>query len=912
MRHFLLIAFIFLSLQAFSQKMTISGDVQDTALKIPMKNVVAMAVRIKDSVLVAHTRTNEKGFFTLANLTIDTVQVIVSDSKFSEQSYYVFGSAANYAFDFGKIILPAKSQQLGEVIIYAYKDPVYYKGDTLIYTADSFKVKPNATVEDLLRKLPGIKVDAQGKITSQGKDISQVLVDGDEFFGSDPTVATKNLAAQGVESVQVYEKKNENAGDGQEETTQVMNLKLKEDAKKGYFGKVSGASDFQNFYEGELLANKFKKSLKISVFALASNTPRSSFGWGDMYKFGLDNDNMQTDEDGGMFWNGQGNVNKGVPQTLKSGFYYTDKIGKKTKLGLNYTYTNNQLDAVGSSRSQYFLSDTTGYITDNSSRNIQRTEGHAVSFKITQTLDSLTELEFEPKIKLNSTKQDNFSSTSFLTDADTLTRQTNVRNTNNASGYDINTNIKLKRSFKNRDRQFRMNYNVILVDNKSDGILKADNTYYNATTPTSDSIIDQKKSNTSKSQSHNGNIVYTEPLSKKIKLEFEYNFSYNISKQSKISQNYTNGEYTGYDSTLTNDFENVKMINRLGVKFIHETKKQAFNFGARVRNVDVENTNIITNQVFTQSVNNILPFIGYMYRFSENSRLNIKYSTSSAQPSLNQLQPVPDNSNPNQIKLGNPNLVPTFVNKFDISYNVYKPISGKYLWMSGNFQNTDNAFANSIAFDSLGRTVSQTLNVNGNYNARAGINGGLPFFSKKLQVSPNVGCSYNSNSNFINLQKNITSTLSANAGLAFEVNLDTLSFELAYTIDYSDPSSTLSTASNKPYYSQNFNATFRFRLPFKIFLETDAAYVINSQRAEGYNLNYVVWNASINKFFLKNENLILTVSGNDILNQNVMNNRTVQDNVIIDDRTSIISRYFLLKLTYKFNSTKTKETDDYF
>lgn len=892
--------------------MSISGNVQDTTLKIPMKNVVAMAVRIKDSVLVAHTRTDEKGFFTLANLTIDTVQVIVSDSKFAEQSYYVFGSAANYEFDFGKIILPPKSQQLGEVIIYAYKDPVYYKGDTLIYTADSFKVKPNATVEDLLKKLPGIKVDAQGKITSQGKDISQVLVDGDEFFGSDPTVATKNLAAKGVESVQVYEKKNENAGDGEEETTQVMNLKLKEDAKKGYFGKVSGASDFQNFYEGELLANKFKKSLKISVFALASNTPRSSFGWGDMYKFGLENDNVFTDEDGGMYWNGQGNTNKGVPQTLKSGFYYTDKIGKKTKLGLNYTYTNNQLDAVGSTRSQYFLSDTTGYITDNSSRNLQRTEGHAINFKITQTLDSLTELEFEPKIKLNSSKQDNFSITNFLTNEDTLTRQTNVRNTNKAEGYDINTNIKLKRSFKNRDRQFRMNYNVILVDNKSDGILKADNTYYNSIIPSDSIDINQKKTNASNSQTHNGNIVYTEPLSKKIKLEFEYNFNYNISKQSKISQNYTNGEYAGYDSTLTNDFENVKMINRLGVKFIHETKKQSFNFGARVRNVDVENKNLITDEVFIQSVNNILPFIGYLYRFSENSRFNIKYSTSSSQPSLNQLQPVPDNSNPNQVKLGNPNLIPTFTNKFDLSFNSYKPISGKYLWISGNFSTTDNAFANSVTFDSLGRTITQTLNVNGNYFARAGVSGGIPMFSRKLQLAPNVGFSYNSYSSFINLEKNVTSTLNANAGLAIEVDIDTLSFQLSYSIDYNDPSSTLSTSSNKPYYSQNFGITFRLKLPYKTFLETDAEYVITSQREEGYNLNYVVWNASINKAFLKNENLILTISGNDILNQNIMNNRTVQDNVITDDRTNIISRYFLLKLTYKFNSTKTKETNDFF
>ncbi len=911
MRHLLLFAFIFISTQAFSQKMTISGNVQDTALNIPMKNVVAMAVRIKDSVLVAHTRTNEKGFFTLANLTIDTVQVIVSDSKFSEQSYYVFGSAANYEFDFGKIILPPKSQQLGEVIIYAYKDPVYYKGDTLIYTADSFKVKPNATVEDLLRKLPGIKVDAQGKITSQGKDISQVLVDGDEFFGSDPTVATKNLAAQGVESVQVYEKKNENAGDGEEETTQVMNLKLKDEAKKGYFGKISGASDFQNFYEGELLANKFKKSLKISVFALASNTPRSSFGWGDMYKFGLENEsNMFSDDDGGMYWIKGGSDNKGVPQTLKSGFYYTDKIGKKTKLGLNYTYTNNQLDAVGSTRSEYFLSDSTGYTTDNSSKNIQKTEGHSINFKLTQTLDSLTELELEPKIKLNSTIQDNFSVTNFLTEEDTLTRQTNVRNTNKAEGYEINTNVKLKRSFKNRDRQFRMNYNVILVDNKADGILKADNTYYNSTTP-SDSI-NQKKINTSNSQTHNGNVVYTEPLTKKIKLEFEYNFNYNISEQSKMSQNYTNGEYSGYDSTLTNDFENIKMINRLGVKFIHETKKHAFNFGARVRNVDVVNTNIITNEVFTQSVNNILPFIGYMYRFSENSRFNIKYSTSSAQPSMNQLQPVPDNSNPNNIKLGNPNLIPTFSNKFDMSYNVYKPISGKYLWISANFQNTDNAFANSTYFDSLGRIVSQTLNVDGNYTSRVNINAGIPLFSRVLSLNPYGGGSYNSYTSFINSQKNITSTLNTNAGLGIEINIDTLSFNLSYGIDYNDPSSTLSTASNKPYYSQNFGATFRLKLPFKIFLETDAEYVINSQRAEGYNLNYVVWNASISKSFLKNENLILTASGNDILNQNIMNNRTVQDNVIIDDRTNIISRYFLLKLTYKFNSTKTKETDDFF
>lgn len=908
MRYFLSFVILFLSLQSFSQKMSISGNVQDTILKVPMKNAVAMAVRIKDSVLIAHTRTDANGRFTLANLPIDTVQVTISDSKFAEQSFYVFGSAANYEFDFGKIVLPPKSQQLKEVVIYAFKDPVYYKGDTLVYTADSFKVKPNAVVEDLLRKLPGIKVDAQGKITSQGKEVSQVLVDGDEFFGSDPTVATKNLAAQGVESVQVYEKKNENAADGEEETTQVMNLKLKEDAKKGYFGKVSGASDFQNFHEGEILANKFKGSQKVSVFALASNTPKSGFGWGDMYKYGLDNEsNMQEGDDGERYWFYNNNRNQGVPQTLKSGFYYNDKIGKKTKLGVNYTYNNNLLKANSSTRSQFFLADT-NYVTDNTYENIQKNESHAINFKLTSNLDSLTELELEPKIKLNKGSQDNNQVTRFISAEDSLMRQTNVLNNNDANGYNINTKAKLTRKFKKQDRLLRLYYNLTLEENKSEGLLQSYNSVFDSI-PDNDSI-DQKKNNASYTQTHNGTITYTEPLTKKIKLEFDYLFNYNVSHQSKKAQNFYNGEYSVYDSSLTNDFENVKMTNRLGVKFIHETKKHSFNFGVRVRNVDIANTNLITNQVFNQSVNNVLPFLGYTYRFSQSTRFNFKYTTNSAQPSMNQLQPVPDNSNPNQVIIGNPNLLPTYSNNFNISFNSYKPISGKYILANANYTFTDNAFANSVTYDSLGRTVSQTLNVDGNYNASAYISGGIPFFSRALRINPSANVNYNNYSSFINSEKNTTKTLNTNLGLDIEMDIDTIAFSVGVNYDYNAPSSSLSTASNKPYSEVEYDAEFRLKLPWKMFIETEATYIINSQRAEGYNLNYIVWNAAFQKSFLKNENLILRLEGNDILNQNISNTRTIQDNIISDNKTSIISRYFLLRLTYKFNSTKTKDNED--
>ncbi|MCW3102397.1 MAG: hypothetical protein JWO09_837 [Bacteroidetes bacterium] len=899
-----------LSLGASGQQMSISGTVQDTVAKMPVQNALATAVRIKDSILIAFSRTDANGRFELKNLPIDTLQVTVSSPKFGDQTYYVFGSNANREFDFGKIILPPKSQQLNEVVIYAFKDPVYYKGDTLVYTADSFKVKPNATVEDLLRKLPGIKVDAQGKITSQGKEVSQVLVDGDEFFGADPTVATKNLAANGVESVQVYEKKNENATEGGEETIQVMDLKMKEDSKKGYFGKVSGASDFQKFYEGELLANRFKGSQKVSVFALASNTPRSGFGWGDMYKYGLDNEmNYSSDEDGTTYWYNNGNDSpEGIPQTLKAGIYYNDKIAKKTKLGFNYTYNDNQLKASGATKSQYFLQDTS-YVTDNVNDNLQKTASHSLNFILTQTLDSLTDLVIEPKFKLNSNDTKNYQLTKFLTTSDTLTHQTDITNTNKAQGYNINATARLTRHFKKRDRLLRLNYNYTTSDDHSEGLLKSYNTFYNSTLP--NDSIDQKKTNASNSQTHNATLIYTEPLTKKMKLEFEYNYNNNIGIQDKKAQNFIGGEYSAYDSTLTNNFRNTKVTNRFGAKFIYEVKKWNFNVGAKVRNVSIVNSNLITQRDVKQSVNNVLPYLGYMYRFSDNTRFNLRYTTNSSQPSINQLQPIPDNSNPNRVVIGNPGLLPTYSHNFNVSFNSYKPISGKYIWCNATFMITDNAFANSIAYDSLGRTISQTVNVDGNYNGNVYIGSGLPFFSKMLQLSPSLSGNYNSYSSFINGQKNVTQTINTNLGMSVDIQLDTLQFSFAYSYDYNIPKSTLSTAGNKPYSEQELRGDLTLRLPFKMLLETGAQYTITSQRAAGYNLNYVLWNASLSKSFLKNENLILTVSGHDILNQNISTKRTVQDNVITDNKTNIISRYFLLKLTYKFNSTKTKDNDDF-
>ncbi len=904
------------SFSVFSQKMQVGGNVQDTAAKKPLVNAVAVAIRLSDSLLVQHTRTNEEGVFLLKNLPLDTYQVVISHPQFADQIFVVLGSEKNSVYDFGKIIMPLKSQQLNEIVVYAFKDPIYYRGDTLIYTADSFKVKPNATVEDLLKRLPGIKVDAQGKITTQGKKVDQVLVDGDEFFGSDPTVATRNLNAKSIESVQVYDKKPENSSSttSDNETIKVMNLKLKDDAKKGYFGKISGAGggpDFKlqkQFYEGEFLANKFSNKQKISIFGLIGNTPKTNLGWGDIFKYGITSDLNMTSTDDGIMFSGSSSQGQGIPQTFKTGAYYTDKIGKNTKLLFNYTYVSSKLTTSSTTRNQYFLKDTT-YTTTNESNTTQQGQSHVFNFSVEQKLDSLTKLTIKPKITLGKSINTHSEINQFITQSDTLTRQTDISNNSNGSSYEIDNAVKLKREFKKVDRVLRLDYDFNLSNSDGAGILQTQNSNFTGGTPLKD--VNQQKTNNTKGMGHDATLTFTEPLTKKIKLEFTFDFINSTSTQEKKTLNYFNGDYTVKDSVLSNTFKNTRNTYRSGLKFIFETKKIRFSTGTRVRDVLVDNYNVGTTQTIKQDVKNILPYMSWRYKFSDNQSFQFNYYTGSSLPSITQLQPVQNNTNPNYITIGNPNLLPSYEHHFEMNFNSFKPISGKNIYAGINALVTNNDFASSTNYDNIGRTVTQAVNVNGNYNADGYIGFSLPFFSKVLEISPTLNADYYSSTNYINSQKNITTNASASGDLRVSVTTEKFYFVVSGNYQYTVPQSTLNSLSSKPYGTQGYDAEMTWTLPKKFSVSTDAEYVINTKRTAGYNISYVLWNASVSKTFLKSENLILSFKGNDLLNQNISATRTVNGNIITDNKTSIIKRYIMMQLVWKFNSQKKKEEDDW-
>jgi hypothetical protein len=908
----LLFSFILLIVfHNYAQKMNVTGRVFDSTGINPLEKASVLAVRFKDSLLLGHTRTEAMGGFKLNSFPPDSFTLIIEYKGYDEKTYFIFGNNSNNDINIPSIKMSAKSKQLEEIVIFSNKSAIFYRGDTLVFSADSFKVNENAVVEDLLKKLPGIKVDENGSITSQGKQISQVLVDGDEFFGSDPTIATRNLGAKGVESVQIYEKEKENAKAGEDNKIQVLDLKLKEDAKKGYFGKISGATDFgvfadNPFYETEVLANKFKGKQKISVFLLGSNTPKSNFKWGDMNKFGLENERNSS---GMNDWN-QRNTNNtsGIPKTIKAGIYFSDKVGKTGKIGFNYAYYDNRLNAVSSSYSQYFLTDTT-YFTKDSSNNISTNNSHRFNLNFSTNLDSLTFLELKPNINFDGATTDNTNVSDFIGETQQRSLSTIIRNTSESKGVTSNSEALLRRKFKKPKRELELKYIMNFSDNETNGDL------YNTSAYDYTSILDtnfqQKKKNNNSSINHYGILTYTEPITKKIKTQFEYLYEFGDNKQDKrtFDKDLTTGNFTFENTFFSNNFDNVRYQNRATLIGIYEDRKHTLTGGIGFRNITINNRNLILDTVIPQNINNFLPQFSYQFKPSISKRFSVFYTTNSQQPSINDLQPVPDNTNPNRIQKGNPDLVPNYIHNIRMNFNTWSAMSGKYIWSGLNASVTNNAFANSTTFNQYGQTESKTVNVDGNIFANLFAGFGYPIFNRKFEINPNMNASYMRYTNFINNEENITHNRSIAGGSDFELKLDSLEITLGAELSYTSPISSLASASNTPFTMQTYKLDFEWQLPYHFKFKADGKYVINSRRASGFNRNIFVVNSEISKAFLSTENLIVAFCANDIFNQNLNLQRLINGNIVTDNFTQIITRYFLVRLTYKFNNNKTKEDE---
>ncbi|MES2798377.1 MAG: TonB-dependent receptor [Bacteroidota bacterium] len=895
--------------------MKITGTVLDSTGTKPFEKASAIAVRMKDSLLLGHTRSDKDGKFTLTGFPVDTFSLIISSPGYDDKTYFMFGHSDNFEIDIPQIRMSNQAKELDEIVIYSNKNPIFYRGDTLVYVADSFKVAEGAVVEDLLKKLPGITVDKDGKIKSQGQDITKVLVDGDEFFGTDPTIATKNLGAEGVESVQIYEKEDEDNIGNSDQKIKVLDLKLKDGYKKGYFGRVSGASDFwatpvnnyfgtRPFYEGELLFNYFNGKRKISVFSLGSNTPKSNFGRSELNKFGLENESSGSQN----FWEDNSNNTRGIPQTLKAGVYYSDQFGKKENVDFlfNYSYYNDVLDTRSASKSQYFLTDTT-YFTDDSTRNLTKYQAHNLNARFDIKIDSLTTLGIRPELSYSNNHGETSDFSTFLGEDNIQSLGTHIENDVDLDGLAANGTITLERKFMKKKRELDLRYDIQTSNSKSESKLYTQSDYYLLS---QSDTIDQQKQNVKNSIENYFDATYKEPFAKDWLLEVNYLFEYGISSQNRSTYDRLNGNYTSYRDDLSSNFDNNRMQNRAGFSFYYTHKNHVFRLGTFARNISIDNRNLLTDTTITQNINSILPVFVYEFKPSMSTRLDVRYRTSSDAPTIDDLMPIPDNSNPNRIRSGNPNLKPNYTHTLSANFNKWSALSGSYFWSGTSIVLTDNAFGTSTSYDQFGRQVSQTVNVDGNFSANLWVGGGVPVYKRIIELRPGLISAFYRSKSLVMNEENSTDNLFLNPFLEVLFRWDSLEIVLNGNFQYNNPKSSLSMVSNTPFMVHQYSADVEWKLPLGFTIGVDGTFNMNRQKDAGfYNREFFVLNAEVSKKFLKTQNLVLSLIGNDILNQNVNAARVVNGNFITDNRTTIVSRYFLMKLTYRFNNNKTKEED---
>lgn len=914
----LFLLFSFFSIGVFAQSnYLVKGSIVDTASKAKLRNASVLVLNAKDSIMRTFTRTGADGGFSINNnLGKGKFILLVTYPGYADYVEHFSLDSIKTSRDFGPLNLFLKAKLLADVIVKGTKAQIKIKGDTTEFNASSFTVQPNAKVEDLLKQLPGIQVDKDGKITAQGETVNKVLVDGEEFFGDDPTLVTKNIRADMVDKVQLYDKKSDQAAftgidDGKK--TKTINLKLKEDKKNGYFGKIDVGYGTDKYYQSQVLFNRFKAKQKFSFYSTISNDGKTGLGWQDSQKYGS-GDNVTATDDGGLMinnsgddldtWNGSYD-GKGIPIAVNNGVHYDSKWNAdKESINTNFKSGMLTVDGTDKTLSQNNLP-SGGVINTISDQNY-----HNYMFRNKLDLTYQVKLDTSQNLKImvdgttkHSTTQSSYLSQSRLND--TLQTNSDRNITNTVDGKIFNASAFYTKKFKKKGRTFSWNVSEAYNESQAKGYLKTDIDYFNkAGQQDSSQTVDQYKTNTLKSSNLTSNMTYTEPLAKSFSLVVNYALGIDNSSADRKSFNKNgDGQYTLFDSTYSNFYKLNQLSNQAGAIFNYKKGKTTINFGTRVSDVSFKQINEYTGSVFKRHFINWAPQANYQYKFSQMSDLGISYSGRTTQPTVDQIQPVLVNTDPLNVVIGNPRLTPSFKNDIYFNYGSYKALSDQFLGIYGNYSFTSNPIVNNTRTDSVGKTTTQYVNLNKvpiSYYLSA-------YYGRKLPIGISIGfdLNFNGNKNY-----NISNDeLNAITSYTYGINLRVQKYvEKKYDFYVSaGPSltyggSSLQRNANNNGHGYNGNAGFNVFLPWKISLGSDANYQYNSA-TETFSQDYskLLWNARITKAFNKDETFKMSLVCNDILNQNSGFQRTSSGNLITQDTYTTIKRYFMVSFTWDFN-----------
>lgn len=896
---------------ATAQRSSLKGTITDTLNKQNLANAVVSVLRAKDSVLVRYARTDAKGNFEVKNLPAGNLIVLVSYPTYADyvEKITVDGSTDKVI---GQLPLITKAKLLEEVIVRQRISAIRVKGDTTEYRADSFHVGPNADVQELLRKMPGIQVNSKGEITAQGEKVQKILVDGEEFFSDDPAVVTKNLRADAIDKVQAFDKKSDQAtftgiDDGQKIKT--LNLQLKEDKKKGYFGKIEAGTDFDRYKFGKVLANAFKGKRKISGYLTNDNTKFESLNWDENRNYAGDaNVTTQIGDDGGIMMFSQGDDfswGRGYPQSTTAGLHFSNKWSKD-KYNSNNTYQYNDLSVSGIT-----LSKTQNLLPGNSF--ISNTMQDQVSQKKRHKLTSIFEWQIDSSssVKITSRASNVKSLNKTLYIGESISENGNPLNksnrntTVNSDENTFNNNIFWRKKFKKAGRSISINSDLNFGDKTENVLLQATNDFYNTNGVfLKEDKVDQMKVKKSTTSTINALTTYTEPMWKNtfLVLNYRLNLNRNNAEISTLEKN-TAGKYENQVDTLSNHFI-YNTTSHLGSANIrYNVKKLNFSIGAGVGPSVYRLNDIAKNASREVTFNNFVPAVSINFTPKTQRRINFNYNGTTRNPTLNQIQPLIDNTDPLNITIGNAALKQSFNHNFNFRASDYKVLKSRSMSFSMNYSTVENAITNSTFIDSLGRRVNQSVNTNGNYNYNASVGYGFDLVPS-LNVGLNAGPRKSRNISFINGQKNTTDNSGWNISMYSGYWSDKwINFWMNFNANYTNSVSSVRPDVATKYWTYNTysNVQLKFKKP-KVYIDmTIEANVYQKTAAFANGQDSYVFSPSIRKVFSKTDSWEAKLYINDLFNQNQGINRNANSNFISETINQTIQRYFMFSLVYNFS-----------
>ena len=914
---FLTIFLTFILNDCFSQSKSagsVKGRIVDTAGKQDLSQATVSVTPVNDSSAAQFVVTNKQGSFFVRNLKAGKYRLIITFEGYQAVVKRFIIDTTELNVDFATIYMQKATQEMAAVIV--QRPPMAVKGDTVEYNAAMYTTKPNAVAEDLLKKFPGIQVDASGNITAQGETVQRVLVNGKRFFSDDPKLATRNLPPDIIEKIQVFDDLDDQSkfsGFDDGNRVKTLNITTKKDKRQGYFGRTVAGAGTDEDYDESINMHRFDNDQQISLLGQGNDINKQNFTIQDI----LGSSGSRRGSGGGPAA-ATNQSSPGVTTVWAGGVNYKDSWGPKTDITGSYFYNFQHVASNGSSTS--FRNNFNSSDSSNTSNQVQsafqRTTNQRIYFNLEEKFDSTNSLIFRPNVTFQTTKPNGSSSSSTVDQNGSPVNELSGHTSSINSGFNINgSNLTFRHKFAKPLRTFSLDINGTVNVNDGDGYYYSQNNYYKLFPGSFDSlqVINQYYNDSLHSYNFSPTISYTEPVGKNQVIEINYNYTYNKSNTINNTYDFLDSAhgFASFDSLFSNSYKFTSNSNRFTLNYRIQNPKFNLNFGSGIQLLDFDSYNTTKNISVTHNYVNLTPTVNFRYSFSKTERLQFFYMGRTGTPSASQLQPLTTTSDDVSFVVGNPNLKPQFTHSLRILFSSFDPGTQRVIFATVNASTIVNDIQSATIPNQKGGQTSTFVNLDGTYNLSGYFNYGIALKKPKSNLNFITNLNYSQSQTLADTARfgapvvyqhdyvkntSIGETISWTTKI--KKNFD-MNFSSAST--YNIANNSLRTSQNLNYFTQKFSAEFTAYTNSGWLIAATFDYTYTNTHIQGYNASVPLLSPSIAKSLFKKKNGEIRLSTFDLLNANTYVNKSTSSSGYTASRTNTLSRYLMLTFTWNLN-----------